>query len=312
MKKKIINKNILSFIFLFVFTVMISIIRFVQLRFFTDFDVACNNFKNFDLFNLKIDLKLLSYFMYSIIILYFLFLFISFFIKKDPDKQFISISDVNNKDYKKNLITIFLLLFFICSIVLSILHLTVLDKSEIFDNRVIFFMLLFQFLLPLYFLYFLYCLKYKKFDKRKILNVIFIIPVLWGSMRIFAVMYIKDFLLLTSREFVINNFKVSTFTIFLFYFSKFLIGSSSKNNERNLMFFGYLSIFFGLISVIPRIIFYFYNSINKNLILTKSYEFNINILKYNNLILMDFVFVLFILIFLLKYIFCWRKTVNNI
>ena len=311
MKKKIINKNVLSLVFLLIFTAIISAIRFVQLKFFTDFDVACDNFKSYYFFNVKVNLKMLSYFMNSIILLYFLFLLVVFFLKKGNSQRFVSISEINVNENKNSLIAFSLLLFFVFNFVVSILYSSSLNKNEIFGNRMIFLMLISQFLLCIYFLYLFYCLKYKKFNKNKILNIIFIIPVFWGIMRVFNIMYVKDFLLLTPREFNISNFKIASSTMFLFYFSRFLIGANSKNNERNIIFFGYLAIFFEFINLIPKIIFYCNNLINKNVILTKSYEFNINIFKYKNFMCIDLLITLFILIFLIKYVFCWKKIVEK-
>ena len=113
--------------------------------------------------------------------------------------------------------------------------------------------------------------------------------------------------MLTPREATINIFKIISFTLFLFTLGKILIGLNSKNNERILVGFGFLSIFFGLISLIPRTIINFTSSYNNKIFNNRVYEYNINIFKGINYIFCDYIILFFISLFLLTYIFYWKQ-----
>lgn len=299
-----------NFLILFFFIAIITIARFFQLNFFTDFNVGCNNFKNYSLFNINFNLKSLSYIYYPIIFLYFLVL-ILFYLKKNN-------SNIVSLYGQKNVIGLFSKVFLIvCCVVFfveSIFYIVTINSIKLKGGLLtILGTFISQILFSFYFLYLFYCFHFEKFKKDNFLNIIFVFPVFWGVMRLFGFMFLNHFLYLTPRENFISNFKVVFSCSFLFYFGKFLIGANSKKNEKNIIFFGFLSVFFNLISVLPRVGLYFYNlKSNKILIDLNSYKkspyfFNVDILNATNFIIVDFFVAVFTLLFLSKYLINWKQ-----
>lgn len=311
--KKLFKFKFLNFFVLFFFIAIVTTARFLQLNLFTDFNVGCNNFKDYKFFNINFNLKSLSFIYYPIIFLYFLILILAYFKKNKPNNK-----DVVSLYKQQKEIGLFTKIFLVvCSLVFfveSILYIKTMISIRVESGfTTIVGTFISQILFSFYFLYLFYCFHFKKFEKNSLLNIIFVIPVFWGVMRLFDFMTLNHFLYFTPRENFISNFKVVFNCLFLFYFGKFLIGANSKKNEKNMIFFGFLSIFFNLTSVLPRIILYFYNLKNKKILTTiysykkNAYFFNINILNATNFIIIDFLIAIFALIFLAKYLTNWKK-----
>ena len=313
--RKLGKLNVFNFFILFFFIAIVTVARFFQLNFFTDFNVGCNNFETYNLFNINFNLKSLSYIYYSIIFLYFL-ISILFYFKKNNSGDIISLYEQKNDIglFSKVYLMVCFLVFFVESIfyVITINSIKLKGGLLTIAGTVIS-----QILFSFYFLYLFYCFNFKKFKKDNPLNIIFVFPVFWGVMRLFGFMFLNHFLYFTPRENFISNFKVVFSCLFLFYFGKFLIGANSKKNEKNIIFFGFLSVFFNFISVLPRIIFYFYNFKNaKDLVSLPYYKknpyfFNIDILNAVNFIIIDFFVAIFILTFLVKYLINWKNKKLN-
>lgn len=297
-------KKYLNFFLLAFFALIVSAIRIVQLQFFTDFNIACNNFKSYRILSFNVNLKSLSCFMYVVVVLYCLILFFLNFKKKKED-SFVKFYEIENKAGSK--VRFFLVLFFILTFLFSILYLHDLKYLKLQGYKVVGITFISQIFLSLYYLYFFYCLQFNKFSKQNFLNLIFLLPIFLGIIRIFGVMFLNYFSFLTVREVLFNNVNVAVFSMFLLYSGKVLVGLNSKKNDRNLIFSGFLSIFFGLTSVIPKIVVYFINLGNVEIINSRTYNYNINILRATNFVFVDLIIVMFTFIFLVKYLFNWSS-----
>ena len=307
--KRCLKFNIINFFILTFFTFLISIIRIIQLQFFTDFNLACNNFKSYNVLNFNINLKSLSCFMYVIIILYFFITLFLNFKNSKHNNNVVLLYEIENKSGL--FVRICLFMFFLITIISSVLYLKDLKYLKLkgfFISGLTLTTFFSQILLSIYFLYFLYCLKFNNFNKKSFLNIIFVLPTFWGIIRMLGFMYLSYFYFLTPREILFNILKISSFSVFLLYFGRVLIGLNSKKNNRNLIFSGFLSIFFGFISVVPKIVIYFVNIYNLNFVSSRTYDYNINILRATNFVFVDLVVLFFIIIFLIKYIFYWSKN----
>ena len=199
---------------------------------------------------------------YCIIILILIYISCLFFytIKKNSfclKYGILQISKIENENNENIFTKIFLILAASISFIVSIAYL---NSYKLELEYIIILIFIFQLFLSFYFLHLFFCISFKKFKKENILNLIFIVPVILGFIRIFSTTHLVDFLFLTKREFLLYNLKVATITLFFFYFGRFLIGFNSKNNEKLIDFFGYSSIFFTFISIVPRVIFYFINN----------------------------------------------------
>lgn len=300
--------NTLNFTFLTLFTVLITIFRFIQLKFLTDFETACDNFKTYNLFGIDFSSQILSYFIYSIIIIYVIFL-ISFMLLKKDDK-FVLFYDIKNKS--NNMINLILILFAALMIFCSVLYIKDLGNIKTKNSSTVIFSFISLILFAIYFVYLAYCFFSNKFDKKSYLNIILIFPVFWGVVRMFGVIFLTCFSLLTVREFLFNNFKIAFFTMFLFCLGKVFIAANSKSNERSLVLFGNLSLLFGLNSLVPRIVVYFASLNNPAASLSKTYDYNINVFRGTNFIILDSVVLLFIALILFRYMFIWKKEIKNL
>ena len=301
--KKSYSFTILNFLILSIFTTIITVIRVIQLKFLTDFNIACDNFKTYYFFGISLDSKTLSGFMYFLI--FFYMTFILFFVFKNRDDRFLHFYEIEKKASMQ--INISLILFFVLSLFCSFLFIKNFEITKSESQISLYLNIFSHILFSSYFLYMFLCFSKNKFDKKNFLNVIFIFPVLWNIVRMFGIILLSKFFILTSREIVISNFKIAFFTLFLFCFGRALIGANSKNNESYLIGFGFLSIFFGLISLIPRTIIYFSNFGTNNIFKNKIYEYNVNIFNGTNYILFDFIILFFIFIFLFTFMFRWKK-----
>lgn len=300
--------NTLNFTFLTLFTVLITIFRFIQLKFLTDFDTACDNYKTYNLFGIDFSSQILTYFMYALILIYIIFL-VSFVLLRKND-EFVIFYDIKNKS--NNMINSILILFAALMVFCLILYVKDLNNIKTKNSATVVFSFISIILFAIYFVYLAYCFFSNKFDKKSYLNVILIFPVFWGVIRMFGVIFLTCFSLLTVREFLFNNFKIAFFTMFLFCLGKVFIAANSKSNERSLILFGNLSLLFGLNSLIPRIVVYFASLNNPTVFSSLTYDYNINVFRGTNFIILDFVILLFIAIILFRYMFIWRKEIKNL
>lgn len=300
--------NTLNFTFLTLFTVLITIFRFIQLKFLTDFDTACDNYKTYNLFGIDFSSQILTYFMYALILIYIIFL-VSFMLLRKND-EFVLFYDIKNKS--NNMINSILILFAALMVFCLILYIKDLNNIKTKNSATVVFSFISIILFAIYFVYLAYCFFSNKFDKKSYLNVILIFPVFWGVIRMFGVIFLTCFSLLTVREFLFNNFKIAFFTMFLFCLGKVFIAANSKSNERSLILFGNLSLLFGLNSLIPRIVVYFASLNNPTVFSSLTYDYNINVFRGTNFIILDFVILLFIAIILFRYMFIWRKEIKNL
>lgn len=310
MNKTFTKLNVINSIILFLTTISITFFRILQLKYFTNFEIACNNFKNINFLSLKINSNFLNYCIIVLTLIYISFL-IFYTTKKNKfclKYGILKISRIENENNENILVKIFLILAASVSFITSIAYL---NSYKLELELIIILIFLFQLFFSFYFLHLFFCINFKKFKKDNILNLIFITPVILGFIRIISATNLVDFLFLTKREFLLYNLKVATITLFFFYFGKFLIGFNSKNNEKFMNFFGYSSIFFTFISVIPRFIFYFINNEKfESAIAKKVYMKNIDILNTNNFIIIDLIILIFIIIFMKKLTF--KNTLRNI
>lgn len=300
--------NTLNFTFLTLFTVLITIFRFIQLKFLTDFDTACDNYKTYNLFGIDFSSQILTYFMYALILIYIIFL-VSFMLLR-KNNEFVLFYDIKNKS--NNMINSILILFAALMVFCLILYVKDLNNIKTKNSATVVFSFISIILFAIYFVYLAYCFFSNKFDKKSYLNVILIFPVFWGVIRMFGVIFLTCFSLLTVREFLFNNFKIAFFTMFLFCLGKVFIAANSKSNERSLILFGNLSLLFGLNSLIPRIVVYFASLNNPTVFSSLTYDYNINVFRGTNFIILDFVILLFIAIILFRYMFIWRKEIKNL
>ena len=299
MEKKTLKKlSIVNIVFLCFTATIVTLFRILQFKYFTNLEIACNNFESIDFLGLTVNSKFLSKCMVILISIYILFL-IFYITKKNKYYLNYDIMQISNMKTNINILTkIFFIFLALASLVVSIAYL---NSYKLELNFFIILIFVFQIFFAIYFLYLFFCFSFQKFNKKNILNVIFIVPVIWGCLRIFLTRHLLDFLFLMKVEFLLYNLKVSAITMFFFCFGRLLIGFNSKNNEKFIIFFGYSSIFFTFISVIPRIIFYFTNNLgNLSLMAQKNYIKNIDILNANNFIVMDLIILFFVILFIKK------------
>lgn len=300
--------NTLNFTFLALFTVLITVFRVIQLKFLTDFNTACNNFKTYNLFGVDFSSQVLTYFIYGLIIIYFLFL--AFFIFFKNDSNFVLFYNIKNRSNK--IINFVFILFAVLMVLCSILYIKDLENIKSKSYGTIAASFISQILFSIYFIYIDYCFFSNKFSKKSYLNIILIFPIFWGVVRMIGVIFLTCFSLLTVREFLFNNFKVAFFTMFLICLGKVFMGASSKNNEKCLILFGNLSLFFGLNSFIPRAVVYFTNFNNSLVFSNSTYDYNINVFRGTNFMILDFVIMVFIALILFRYMFFWKKEMKNL
>ena len=110
--KKSFSFTVLNFILLFLFTILITISRVIQLKFLTDFNIACNNFKTYEILGLNLNSKMISGFIYSLILIYDVF--ILFYIFKNKDDEIFQF--YNFKKKSNVIINTSLVIFFVMSI----------------------------------------------------------------------------------------------------------------------------------------------------------------------------------------------------
>ncbi len=300
--------NTLNFTFLTLFTVLITISRFIQLKFLTDFETACDNFKTYNLFGIGFSSQILSYFIYALIIFYIIFL-ISFMLLRKDD-TFVLFYEIKNKSNK--MINLVLIIFAVLMIFCSVLYMKDLSNIKTKNSSTVVFSFISLILFAVYFVYLAYCFFTNNLNKQSYLNVILIFPVFWGLIRMFGVIFLTCFSLLTVREFLFNNFKIAFFTMFLFCLGKVFVGANSKNNEKYLILFGNLSLIFGLNSLIPRIIVYFTSLNNPLALLSSTYDYNVNVFRGTNFIILDTVILSFIALTLFRYVFIWKKEMKKL
>ncbi len=301
MRKTFKKLTIFNNVILYSIAIIITLFRFLQLKYFTNFELACNNFKNKDFLNFNVNSKILSCFIIILTFIYILYLFF-YTIKKNKHCLKHGILQLTKQNDNNDNIDVFTKTFLIVAALISLVgSISYLNSYKSEMNIIIMLIFMFQILFTVYFSYLLICFHFNRYSKKNILNIIFIIPVIWGIMRIFSIRILLDFLFLTRREFLLYNLKIVTITVFFFCFGKFLIGFNSRKNENLINFFGYSSIFFTFISVIPRIIFYFFNNKDfENFMAKKVYLKNIDILNTGNFIIMDLIILIFTIISMKK------------
>lgn len=309
--KKIFSSNIFIFVFIFLFVAFSSAIRYFQLGFFTDYNFGSYNYNaDYYISNFHIFPQLLTYIVYSSALIYFVAVLLFSFLKKSRGITTFSVTKGN----KNIILSVCSLLLaaacFVCSIFYIIDIKTLFGPDEDF-NIVVIFIFILQLLCCATFIYFFCCLRFDKvFDKKNLLNIVFIFPILWSVLRVFSMMSFKYFLMLTPREKMLTSFKISSVCLFFFYFGKFIVGMHSKNNEKKLFLASYMAIFLSFVNTVPKFILYFKNIINSVGDFGQYYLYNVDVLKGYNFVFVDFFVAIFILSFLFSYRFACNSSVK--
>lgn len=311
--KKILNFKILNIIVLIPIVFVITISRLFQIFYFTDYEIACDNFVDFSFSKFfYFNSKTLSYGIYSLICIYLLFLVIFLLLKKNKNENLVSFSSCHTKVGLKS--KILLLTFSIVTFIYAILYYFETKKLNLKIKSIVILTIISQFLLSAYFLYFFICIFFKKYDKNNISNIIFVFPLFYSIVRMLNITFINYFLMLTPEENILNIFKVTSFSLFFFYFGKFLIGLNSKNNEKYLKFFGSLTVFFSSICLLPRFIAFFkimFSSNKENFLKQRTFFINLDIINAANFVILDLIVLSFVLTFLSLYFFRWEKAIKK-
>lgn len=309
--RKFFSSNIFSAVFIFLFVVFSSVIRYFQLEFFTDYNFGSYNYNaDYYIFNFHIFPKLLTYIVYSSVFIYFVVVLLFSLLKSGKGITTFSVAkDSENKIL--SVCSLFLAVaYFVCSIFYILDVKTLFAPDEDFSIVVIF-IFMFQLLCCGTFIYFFCCLRFGRlFNKKNLLNIVFIFPILWSILRVLSIMSFKYFLMLTPRETLLTSLKTASVCLFFFYFGKFVVGMHSKNNENKLFFASYMAVFLSFVNILPKFVFYFKNIINSVGGFGSYYVYNVDVLKGYNFVFIDFCVAIFILMFLCSYRLAWKRNVK--